>query len=220
MRWNIFKEVAGNIPLNVEVLPKPVQVNSSNVFSDAHAFGNKLIKKGFTALGSGAYSTVYGKEGSDRVIKVGRQPDDGWIDYCKWAAENGFAGGLAPKVYSYKRFNRGEREFSVAVMERMEKTGHRIGAQMDAYPIKWLIQMDLQYDNDMVKLLLDAASPKFREFGAKMRERFDSHFDLHDGNVMLRKDGSLCITDPLANSSHASIKRRLKAKDFEVRLAA
>jgi hypothetical protein len=221
MRWNIFKnvEVAGNIPLNVEVLPKPTFVNSK-VFTNAHTFCGKLEQKGFKKLGSGAYSTVYSKAGSDRVIKVGRQPDDGWIDYCKWAAENGFAGNLAPKVYSYKRIKGKEREFSVAVMERMDKTGYNITGNMDAAPIRYLIQMDLRHDNDMVKLLLDTISPKFREFGGKMRERFGGCFDLHDGNIMARKDGSVCFTDPLASDRHAKIRRRLKEKDFSLQLAA
>lgn len=201
------------VPLNVTVFPSKTPEKAST-FSDWQSFSKKLETKGFKRLGSGAYSIVYAKPDSDRVIKVTRS-DDGWIDYCKWAAENGFAGGLAPKVYSYKR----HKNFSVSVMERMERTGHYITGAMDASPIKYLIKMQMQYNNDLTRLLLDSVAPKYVEFADKMRQRFE-HFDLHDGNVMVRKDGSLCFTDPIANSRFASIKRRLKEKDFELRLAA
>jgi len=90
-----------------------------------------LEKRGYTVLGRGAYSTVLGKEGSDRVIKVSRSLDD-WIDYVQWGAANGYAGNFVPRVYSWKRhcrpgtleFGGDERskDWSVAVVERMADT--------------------------------------------------------------------------------------------------
>jgi len=94
-------------------------------------FIHKLEKRGYKVLGRGAYSTVLGKEGSSRVIKVSRSLDD-WIDYIQWGAANGYAGNFVPRVYSWKRHERTEKnehaewcrtnDWSVAVVERMADT--------------------------------------------------------------------------------------------------
>src|SRR5882672_10391646 len=77
-------------------------VVNKNPITNAWAYISWLEKKGFKRLGAGAYSTVLGKDGSDKVIKVSRSLDN-WIDYIQWSAANGYAGNFAPRVYSWKR---------------------------------------------------------------------------------------------------------------------
>src|SRR5688572_8016831 len=103
-----------------------------SAFSGAHAYGARLLKRGYERLGAGCFSTVYAKPGSDRVLKVTSVPDN-WIDYIMWASENGWAGKYAPRVYSYKRYPvPTDREFfSVAVVERMEKGYYSVDVKED-----------------------------------------------------------------------------------------
>ena len=93
--------------------------------SPFHACYNKLtgrfMMKGFHAVGSGFFSNVLTKDGK-RVVKVGS--DNTWEPYVLWAAENGYAGTFAPKVYSFHLHKDGPEHHRVytAVMERLECT--------------------------------------------------------------------------------------------------
>ena len=181
----------------------------SKPFANAQGFKRKLTKKGFVTLGTGHFSTVMMHPHGDRVIKVCHEPD-AWIDYCYWAAMEGYAGTFAPKVYSYKRFN----NFYVAVMEKMEYTASRADKRTDAPVAQTLFSYATKHDNDNAKLLVDLLVPGLAKFGEHLKRAFkDERLDLHDENVMFRKDGSICITDPLCHSTELTITR-LRAKDF------
>lgn len=183
-------------------------------FSSAHAFGQALRCRGYEHLGHGAFSTVYAKPGSDRVIKVTHRPDH-WIDYCLWGEKNGYAGTLSPKVYSYKMFTKGER-FSVSVVERMKKTCSRMGRKEDLYILDDLLGKYIHSENTMCGLFLEELSPGLAAFGLKLKENFGG-LDLHGGNIMVRENGTVCVTDPITymdDESLAGTYTRLKAKDF------
>lgn len=174
-------------------------------FSCGIAFGNALQKKGFKRLGSGAFSTVYGKDGSDRVVKVTHRPDN-WIDYIYWAAKKGYTGNLAPKVFSYKKIG----DFSVAIVEKMEHTVNRV-EEADPYN---LVDYLLHYQHSIPQAaeFVDQLVPGLNKFVTELRGEF-GHLDLHRGNYMVRKDGSFVVTDPVASESTSNYKR-LRAGDF------
>ncbi len=109
----------------------PITLPKTSPLKCPFNFIDKLEKRGYKVLGRGAYSTILGKEGSSRVIKVSRSLDD-WIDYVQWGAANGYAGNFVPRVYSWKRHERsmksehaewcGTNDWSVAIVERMADT--------------------------------------------------------------------------------------------------
>ena len=68
-------------------------------------------------------------------------------------------------------------------------------------------------NNETAKLLLDLVQPKLPEFLDAFNKRFPKGQDLHGGNIMFRKDGSMCYTDPVCGDSNIT-SRRLKARDF------
>ena len=171
------------------------------------AFENGLIRKGFTRLGAGAYSVVYAKGDSDRVIKITRRADN-WIDYCKWAAEEGYAGTFAPRVFSYKKIG----SYSVAVVERCSTLQRDVDRKAPEAVVSGLVPYALK-NNETAKLLLDLVQPKLPEFLDAFNKRFPKGQDLHGGNIMFRKDGSMCYTDPVCGDSNIT-SRRLKARDF------
>lgn len=171
------------------------------------AFEKGLVRKGFTRLGSGAYSVVYAKGDSDRVIKITRR-EDNWIDYCKWAAENGYAGTFAPRVFSYKKIG----SYSVAVVERCSRLQRDVDRKAPEAVVSGLVLYVLK-NNETAKLLLDLVQPKLPEFLEAFNKRFPKGQDLHGGNIMFRKDGSMCYTDPVCGDSEIT-SRRFKARDF------
>lgn len=171
-----------------------------NLFKNPRLFIERLQKRGYMPLGSGCYSTVLAKPNSDRVIKVTRQMDN-WIDYIQWAAQNGHAGKLAPRVYSWKRHG----DWAVAIVERMEKTTYSSSAKDDESLIMNLLY-PARSGNIMAKLYMEDLVPgSVKFFDGLSKEGFDG--DIGGGNVMLRKDGTLCVTDPCAGHIRTSAKR-------------
>lgn len=190
----------------------------AKTFDTSSTFVEALGKKGYKYLGSGAYSTVMGKEGSDKVLKILRQPDDdGWLPYVKWASVNGYAGNFAPKVYSYKYIKGRGENFALASMERLEDTklhGLKVVAN--------LADNSTCNDDQTAKKALDVVTPGLSDFMAHLIKEFpvkESHIDLHGGNFMARKNGSIVVVDPVATPPKVN-RRRLKAGDFSPALAA
>lgn len=190
---------------------KPKEDLNGKPFDGPSNFQRKLEKKGFVELGHGCFSTVMAKKDSDKVIKITRKPD-GWIDYCHWAAKEGFAGKFAPRVYSYKRFNN-KAPFEVSVVERMDKTFWDVEYKEDIYVVRDLARL-VKHGNQKASSILEEMAPGFPRFIKGLGEKFDKSLDMHDGNIMLRKDGSICYTDPVSVYDYVPSFTRLKSKDF------
>lgn len=188
------------------------EFNPSGGYDKFKAF---LRKKGYILLGSGSYSMVYGRDNSDKVIKIGRRPDeDGWQDYILWANERGFGGNLAPKLYSYKNYG----EFYVAVMERLTGRSHRVKSDEDKVRVETssvlyrLMQMSLEDGNSISAELADLLDSRWKSFYTAFNEQFgETSVDFHSGNVMARENGEIVITDPLASVDRVYTITRWKA---------
>lgn len=183
-------------------------------FYNGASFANYLCKKkGYKELGAGAHSIVVAKEGSDKVIKIGNRPHDRWIEYCKWAAENGFAGGFAPQVYSYKYIKGKSSDFTLAVMERMDKSFVSVDRTSDMFAFNQLADSSVAYKNPTARTLSDLLVPGSGKFLGAYLDKFPTNSDLGLANMMFRKDGSVCFTDPIAGWV-TPCKERIRAKDF------
>lgn len=193
-------------PVNKEGLVKvqarygdPIWV-PKNPLSGALSYGAWLERKGWTKLGSGAHSTVFGRDNSDKVIKVTRTLDN-WIDYVQWAAKEGYAGNLAPRVYSWKR----RENWSVAVVEKMERGGYNADHKDDG-----ALLMSLTYParkgSVLAQCFMEDITPGSVKFFDQLHKlKYDG--DVGGNNFMFRKDGSLCLTDPCAGSIKTTLKR-------------
>lgn len=207
--------------------PKPVEkpkqlpppnTSKSTTWRDGEHFIARLYKRGYVQLGAGAFSTVVSKPGSDRVIKVSRKPDQ-WLDFVVWATKAGHAGGFAPKVYSFRRIEGKYGEFYVAVVERLEGTVAAFESQnRKAYMAHHQIACFI-YGGWTAEKAGDAAKAD-RNFPGALRfaVEFKSHFvsaplDLHGGNFMVRKDGTLVLTDPLTGDK-SSAPARMRSRDL------
>lgn len=165
---------------------------------------DRLRARGFERLGSGAYSTVMWKKGSDKVIKVSRQLDN-WIEYIDWAAKHGYAGNLAPRVYSWKKHGEGESAWSVAVVEKMKET--LTDDKIDFQLMNYLPHVAMR-GNLLAKVYMEDMAPGSVAFFEGLRKHhYDS--DIGRNNMMIRHDGSFCVTDPTCGrlTRLASVKR-------------
>lgn len=196
-----------------------------SAFDSKYTFIQALERKGFKKLGSGYYSVVLHKKG-ERVIKVGKA--DQWINYVLWAGKTGYGGTFAPKVYSYKMFpgkKKGndpwghEGPFYVAVMEKLEKTVSSARSSEDMVIGPYLFQTYL-HKNAAAGRMLDVLAPGLRVFSDQFKKTFKNGWDLHNGNFMLRSDGGLVLTDPIARADVKIKDTRLRTKDFSPPQAA
>ncbi len=195
-----------------KVTEKPASDTKTGVFASAAAFRAALEKRGFKKLGEGHYSAVYGKEGYDRVIKVTRMLDN-WIDYVAWASKNGYAGNFAPMVYSWKRFkgevkarrpweygynNPGAFDWSIAVVERMKETVREDSAFSADFKIIERVH-DLSPRSVLAELVIDEIAPGAGKFFKDLHKAFHAS-DIYGKNMMLRENGSFCVTDPVCGT--------------------
>lgn len=206
---NRVRRLVFNIPCVGEGYYPWENKDASKPLHSGWNYGAWLQKRGFKRLGSGAYSTVYGHPKSDRVIKVTSGSQDNWIDYIQWAAKSGYSGNFAPKVYSWKHYDKG---FSVAVVERMEKTLTELEYKEDAKLIESLLYPSIR-GNVMARLFLDELSPGLGKFIDDFSSTFKGATDLYGKNMMLRRDGSFAITDPVCGQKETTLNR-LRSKDF------
>lgn len=179
-----------------------MSIFKSNIVSHINA-ADYLKKKGYELLGSGMFSQVLAKPGSDRCIKVGR--NDGWPKYILWAHANGYLGTYAPMVYSIKGFD----GWYMASMERLVTTVSQcrrdnakfLGCEASViqelhYNLKEAVQYQINFKN---------CPEGWQEFAEKIRLEHIVD-DCHDGNWMLRKDGHMVLIDP-SSTGHNVPKR-------------
>ena len=171
------------------------------VFEDSRTYQKKLQKHGFEVIGSGAHSSVYARKGSDRVLKV-NYVNDNWPDFAKWAIDKGYAGTFAPKIYSLKQHKR----FYVCSMERLDKTMQAAGRKHPLAPAVDVFNFAC-HANDNAKAILDLLVPGMDKFGEDLTAEFKTDLDIHAGNFMLRKDGSLVAVDPVYGRSSGKTYR-------------
>jgi hypothetical protein len=178
-----------------------------------------LQKKGFVQLGTGHYSTVFAKPGSDKVIKVSRHLDN-WIEYIQWGTSAGYAGKFVPRVYSWKRFGDGKTEegmwgeprtldWSVAVVERMKSV---LNDDREDFALFKYLPYFAKHGNTLAKVYMEDLQPGSVEFfEALAKNKFDN--DIGGRNMMVRPDGSFCVTDP--TSGNLTFKgKRLRMGEF------
>jgi hypothetical protein len=176
----------------------------------------KLSRWGFARIGSGFYGSVWSKPQSDRVIKIG-PITDAWLRFAVWAHEN--PGPHVVKVFSVRTHG----TFYVAVIERLACTlddfsvrvkwarafqaNERVMrnflrrkqySSLDPYTwAKHTIQPVNGYDAKSVSMARTVLN--LCKWFKKVQSWEDYDWDLHDANVMLRREGdqwTLVITDP------------------------
>jgi hypothetical protein len=163
---------------------------------DMYEYEDKVRQLGAEEIGRGLYSKVFAIPYTDKVLKIGDM--DEWPAYIEWAAKNGHMGKFAPKVFSLK-FHNG---FYVAIMERLVATMRDLesnGAKNSTQYRAW----------ESVQSRRDPLATDYADYVNTLIKLHLGKDDLHDGNVMVRKDGSLVVTDPFSG--------RLSSQPFRIK---
>jgi len=207
-------------------------------------FKQFLSRKRFHTIGSGYFSSVLARAGSEKVVKINTRTDseatrpaDAWPDYIVWAARNGFMGGLAPRVHSLRFSKDGNY---VAVVERLACTVQSIDCAYEVteeqrtqlHAALWLAEM-LGGLFKVPRPSLEAIEvpeahnrwlgPDAVRFINEWRIAFAGRsVDLHKENMMLRADGTVVVNDPfgLGGSFGTVTATRIRARDLQLLAAA
>lgn len=156
----------------------------------------------FKFLGSGCYAAVFQHpEFRERVIKVGRSNEDGWLGYAKWCVANQ-GQPMVPKIYELRRVVNNDKVAYVAVMEKLtplvDDDCSEIGTSR-----YWQGQLSSLhvFVRNHCSLAFLPDSRAVEAMGRRLYAAFGSqNMDLHTGNAMLNAAGELVITDPYTQS--------------------
>ena len=215
-KWLLKREkmclaVAREAEININSANAPFIPNSvpEKPWHSGLGYMQWLSKRGYTRIGSGAYSGVYAKGNSTKVIRITAGSQDDWIDYIQWAAKKGYCGNFAPRVYSWKKYPAG---FSVSVVERMEYTLKDKEAG-DVKLVECLMYSAIHQKSLMAQVYIDDLVPGLVPFLSDLTGDFSTN-DIYGKNMMLRKDGSFCVTDPVCGRSRTTLNR-LRSSDLK-----
>lgn len=208
---------------------KPRGFNSP--FNSPEKYMERLKKHGFRCIGSGAYSAVFRKGNSDRVIKVCRRADtDAYPMFAEWAHKH--PSPYLPVIHSFQRHER-HVPFYVVVLDRYKQTVDSMCGRegwQDATRIIWeYARRQKDEPTSILKTSIRGgvfqALPGLKQVIDAFVEEFDgiAFFDMHDGNWMITEGGQLVMIDPLsgATSDRATERnKRVSRIKASVRLAA
>lgn len=175
-------------------------------------FEAMLHAKNFDVLGEGAYSKVFGRVGDNTVVKVGAFEghlhrtaknhanygfEDAYLDYLDAAAKhpgNPFF-PLVKDVVIFTSIN--YDPFYVVILERLaEYSTANKKARMQYNAICDIVGADLDAFINLGILLLKSPVVTVLKVLTDMTRRHSD--DLHTGNIMIRENGQLVITDPVS----------------------
>lgn len=180
-----------------------------------------LAKRGYSMIGSGAYSEVWGKEGIEWVYKLNKGEDDEWCEYIVWAAAKGYDSTYAPQVESLKKFG----SFYVAKMKKLSKTMREfrendvtVSPQTEKEYMLFDHVRNCAYSRDMASIdphrknKIEKRFPGLIAFFDDLVRNFAQgrSLDLHDGNFMVDKNGFVVVTDPIVGTRGTSMLPRIK----------
>jgi hypothetical protein len=205
-------------------LNKPATTESINEAEVPEELVNVLRSKGYKLLGSGVDQYAFLEPGTGQVLKIfGTEPvffgpprrgyskaqemAIFWINYCKEHADNPFL----PKFSDWAPFVFNKQKYLQIRMERLGKFPYNcnwelaeIASAVDSYGrfnLDGYLRSTLRYDEDMrlqthlggdgIKLLWDTLKD-ILAVGKKHRW----YYDLHQGNFLIRNDGTPVIVDP------------------------
>jgi hypothetical protein len=164
-------------------------------------------------LGVGCYSAVILANNSrDQVVKIGSQIDDPWLDYY-YEVVKGMQSPHTPKVS--RLYVDKQSDYYIAMMEQLHKLDHKNNTFVEL--VRRYTVDEVSYDE--VAAAADALDsiPSAEHFMAFLdyilvrtdvtKRSWDGHktcndddrtLDIHQGNWMLRRDGTLVLIDPWA----------------------
>lgn len=165
----------------------------------------RLARKGWDHLGEGVFGVAYGRGNLVWKIQAG---DGGWAHYIRAVAAGEFCGPHAPRVKVVFALKGGG---TAALMERLTDSRRALrGRTVEGYSTPEAIASGLRSLarnvgalrlDDEARSGLKAMPPSLKVYAAELGRwapEVNSRIDLHAGNFLVRRNGTIVVTDPVA----------------------
>lgn len=154
----------------------------------------------YKCCGSGAFGRAYSSPDSDIIYKTGNaKHNNGYLSYLKTIAMSGSLNRFLPKIYGVRFIydTHGNCQFVVA-MEKLKEAHKVLSYDVGDSKEKEIyrkLKNAVEYNKKVGVPELEEVKDIIKE---ALRMCKDNCIDMHEGNVMLRENGDLVITDPIA----------------------
>jgi len=162
---------------------------------------NRLKKFGWIYLDEGVYSSVWGNVKKSYILKINKVPDrafDHYVNIIKKSKNPHF-----PKISDMREIAIGPKIYCAYLIEKLFKIpGHFVGDNYSTF-FNTIINADPKYSisklfNNHIPTIFKK-QPKLVDALCIVGSEHNNYFiDMHSGNIMQRKDGTIVITDPYA----------------------
>jgi len=186
---------------------------------DCNVVPGKVLHKDLTSLGwrfiaKGAFSAVYRKPAEPFVLKFNTRPDIGFALYARLIRK--FNNTHFPVISDQKTIEVGEHRYFLYLVERLNKIPVRPAKKIVLWIKQCIRQGYFSEERDpaaAIESIRREYSPLFAELLTQQPDMFRAiqilkqptndmsyiGLDMHEGNIMQRKDGTIIFTDPYCN---------------------
>jgi len=168
-------------------------------------FDHQLASMGWNEIGRGGYSGVYANKKKTYVLKISDRYDAGYEAYVKLI--HNYKNVHFPRIGDIKKLRIAGKNYYVHLIEKLIEFPYRLGEQIaenidDAIGV--LEEVPRNKIDEQLKEYFGKAIPKYIANDPPMKEAIwlianspgSNWLDIHGGNFMKRKDGTIVITDP------------------------
>lgn len=177
-------------------------------------FEAKMKTLGWKRIGTGYFSYVYQNPKSDFILKVNRVYDSGYARFVLLTKK--FSNPHFPRIGNMKYLNVGGKKYYMYLIEPLQEiTTNKVKWKTLAYTLQRIISHPDWTLEDVfreIKSIFPEYTPHFNAIRKMLandptlmeackiltNHLSKNELDLHYGNLMLRKDGTVVIIDPFS----------------------
>ena len=174
---------------------------SEEHYKNCDSLQDKLYDLGWEQIGRGAFSSVFEKPGQKYVLKVNNYNDDGFAKFV--SIIHHFPSRHFPKIGNKKSYFVDGEAYNIYLMEKLMPLQGANRASLalvldNARIIDSPVILAVLAKHPDIKTIIEKQPGLLDAVEILLTQSGDSGLDLNSNNIMLRDDGTIVITDPLA----------------------
>lgn len=185
-----------------------VQIEEFRVKGDAPSVArNMVFAQGATYVGSGAYANVYGNERRGVAYKIFRaKSNNAYLNFLKELLKLNTPNRFLPRIYGVRLIKNqkddwGNSDTFVVAMEMLQELDNKHEGVVRIIE-ELLESKSAKGNDDVVRKVLGLRPTRELDTALNLITRANKGrkytLDIHSGNIMLRDNSQVVITDPLA----------------------